>query len=254
MAAAINARIRHLRGGIGTAAATAARDGEKQLIDDESRVQSRAGGRPHRRDFDAGEIRHGDRKGRGVERAAAHGGGAVKDRVLLLRGADRAGADAGNPQRLPDRETGDIAQGENERFVIIGDEIVSIVDLDRTAAGDADAVVVIRHRQCRRRDARGRDREIKVDARGQAGDIWIRRTQSCDRAGDTIRAETHNRLPVQKTGGKQESGEAGGEEFHAFVLTATPNKLAKIALLHQTETPPRTSGCVSVIVGFMGEG
>jgi hypothetical protein len=38
------------------------------------------------------------------------------------------------------------------------------------------------------------------------------------------------------------------------VLTATPNKLAKIALLHQTETPPRTSGCVSVIVGFMGEG
>jgi len=42
---------------------------------------------------------------------------------LLGRGADGAGADAGNPQRLPDGEAGDIAQGENERLIILGDEI-----------------------------------------------------------------------------------------------------------------------------------
>jgi hypothetical protein len=45
---------------------------------------------------------------------------------------------------LPDGEPGDIAQGEHERLIIVGVEIVAIVHLEVVgAARDADAVVVL---------------------------------------------------------------------------------------------------------------
>ena len=204
MMAVIYARLGNLRYSIGagasaSASASASGDGEEQLVNDETRIQNGAAGRSRRCDLHAGEVRHGDGKGPGRERAAADGGGAVVDSVLLGRGiAARTSADARNPQRLPCGKTGDIAQRKNERLIIIGDEIVSIVDLKIEAARDTDAVSMIPHSQNGRGDARRGDGEIKADARAETRDIRIRRTQPRDGASDFAGAETDRRLSLEK--------------------------------------------------------
>ena len=66
--AAIDAFLGDFRHGIVTAAgASAARDGEEHLIEDETRIQGGGGGGAGGGDLHAGEIRHGDRKGGGIE-------------------------------------------------------------------------------------------------------------------------------------------------------------------------------------------
>ena len=67
----------------------------------------------------------------------------------------------------------------------------------RAAAGDADAVRVIRHGQSGCGGARGGDRQIEGDARAETGDIGIGRTQSRDGAGDLAGAELNGGLGLQ---------------------------------------------------------